>query len=118
MGVREAVETVKRLVPFCDVCGKDCPVTWQHSCFVCGRKGGYCCIHGQQLAGENGNLLELFVQVCTDCDAAGKDVCGVPFQTLIRDAVGGADAKAAELIVRWKAWAGERRPSGRATSTE
>lgn len=109
MGVREYTETVVRRVPTCDVCDKDMPETMKYSCFVCGRRGGYCCVWGRQLGGENGKLLELFVNVCKDCDAAGKDVCGTPFPELVRETVAAADAKAAGLIARWKAWAEERR---------
>jgi hypothetical protein len=111
MGVREKTETVTvtKLVPFCDVCGKDCPATQQHSCFVCGRKGGYCCIRGQQLGGDNGKLLELFVNVCKDCDAASKDVCGEPFAESVKAVVAAADAKAVGVLAQWKAWSEERR---------
>lgn len=109
MGQREVTETVKRLVPTCDVCGKDSPTTYQRSCFVCGRACCYRCLLGKQLAGDNTKLLELFVNACRECDAADKDVCGTPFSELVREAVAKADDQANLLLARWRAWSAERR---------
>lgn len=109
MGQREVTETVKRLVPTCDVCGQDWPVTYARHCFICGRSTCFRCNKGRQLAGSNGKLLELYVLVCTDCQAADKDVCGTPFSELIREGIANADSAATKLLERWKEWSEERR---------
>ena len=53
-------------------------------------------------------FLETGFCVCKDCDSAGVDVCGTPFQELLISTLADADRKVVALIDQWKTWSKER----------
>lgn len=108
MGTKTIKVSKPVVVPVCDICGRQGHANDSlRRCYICRAEGCWSCHVGVQFQEREAHFVELFLPICKPCIAAGENVCGESFQSLVKAVMKDADAKLVELFERWGAWAKE-----------